>query len=72
MLVAGKGAGEGVANGAAARPVVAARKGRPGRRETEKGKGERNGDEPEGRVGRRGRNRERPRPHQAFLRQVTT
>ena len=36
MLVAGKGAGEGVANGAAARPVVAARKGRPGRRETER------------------------------------
>ena len=29
MLVVGKGAGEGVANGAAARPVVAARKGRP-------------------------------------------
>ena len=39
MLVVGKGAGEGVANGAAARPVVAARKGRP-REETEReGKG---------------------------------
>ena len=71
MLVVGKGAGEGVANGAAARPVVAARKGRP-REEREKGKGGRNGDEPEGRGGRRGLNRERPRPHQAFLRQVTT
>jgi hypothetical protein len=35
MLVAGKGLGEDVTNGAAARPVVAAREGRQ-RRETER------------------------------------
>jgi hypothetical protein len=35
MLVAGKGPGEDEANGAAARPVVAGRKGRP-REETER------------------------------------
>jgi hypothetical protein len=40
ILVAGKGVGEDVANGAAARPVVAAREGRPReQRVREKGKG---------------------------------
>jgi hypothetical protein len=38
MLVAGKGLDEDVTNGAAARPVAAAREGEQGRREREKGK----------------------------------
>jgi hypothetical protein len=47
VLVAAKGLAEAWANGAAACSVGAARNGRPGRREREKGKGERNGDEPD-------------------------
>jgi len=50
MLIAGKGLGEDVTNGAAARPVVAAREGRPREdraREKRKG-GSRDEDEDEG------------------------
>jgi hypothetical protein len=48
MLVAGKGLGEDVTNGAAARPVVDAREGRTrAERVREKGKGGRNRDEAE-------------------------
>jgi hypothetical protein len=51
MLVAGKGLGEDVTNGAAARPVVAARdqgrKSKEGESERRKGLRNRGGDEPE-------------------------